>query len=821
MRTGITDHLYRTYTDAGTDRVPDLELGYWPQTIRRWLDEGLPLELTPEEANNMFPLEVAAGVDPYAWRDQEEPRTSRHSLRQLPHLPRQEAEVDRKVRCLRMRHGTTISVALLCLCSSWAYSRDGKPAGGYVSRPAPLGYPLRPLPIKDVKLADGFWAQRMKTHIEVTIPHVLKTLKIDYADPKPSISALALVRALEGAAYCLMIQPDEKLEGMMDKISANIGDLYRKGNRWFGGCPEGAVFFYFATGKVTPWLKAAEAEYRRRRQEYFDKDGKPLKEPEPHAYVGMAVVSLYMATGNELYRDLAQKFMDSRGMPATGRRLWPKFAAQHKPVPEMKEPGGHAGSFGWFASALVDVGALTGNKKYGAAAQRIWQNLVDTRMCITGGCGAVSRWEGFGEPYAIGRRGYNETCAASGQVFYNHRLFMLTRDAKYLDVMEVVLFNGLLSGVSIEGDKFFYTNVLESGGQAVRQPSRRVPCCHGSICRTIPQVPAYMYAHTDGDVYVTLYAANSTAIPLAKGKVEIRQATKYPFDGKVVLTVSPASEGQTFALRLRISTWAREKFMPGALYSFATPPPKPWEVQVNGQPVKTKLDKGFAVLERAWKPGDIVQLDLPMPVQANTCIDKVQAYLGRAAFTRGPLAYCAEEVDNKGPVQRLAVDKLPSAGQIKVSTVQEGILKGVSMISLPAVERNAGEERPATIHLVPYYSWSNRGAKSMAVWIPRGPVQTAEPLKWFPAGKGQLPKSRSGENTEVIFENKSNRRVKLHWLGYRGKLKSYGELAPGATRHQNTYAGSTWLITDENDKPLGHFVAGPATARAVIPGENH
>jgi len=202
-----------------------------------------------------------------------------------------------------------------------------------------------------------------------------------------------------------MIKKDPKLEGVMDKICAAIGELYSKGNRWFGGVPEGAVFYCFATGKATRWLNATEQEYRRRREEYFDRKGKSVKEPEPHAYYGMAIVSLYMATGNEFYRDLAQKFMDIRGMPATGRRTWPKFAAEHKPVHEMNEPGGHAGSFGWFASALVDVGALTGEKKYGEAAKRIWQNMVDTRICITGGTGAVGRWEGFGAPYAIGRGG--------------------------------------------------------------------------------------------------------------------------------------------------------------------------------------------------------------------------------------------------------------------------------------------------------------------------------------------------------------------------------------------------------------------------------
>jgi DUF1680 family protein len=652
-----------------------------------------------------------------------------------------------------------------------------------------------------VKLADGFWSQRVKTHISVTIPHVLKTLKIDYANPEPSVSQLALVRTLEGVSYCLMIERNKELEGMMDRMCSRVGDLHSEGkNAFCSVCPEAPVFFYFATGKATKWLKASEEVYRKTKEEYFDNEWKPRKEPSPHAGVGMSVISLYRATGNEFYRDLAQKFMDARGMPKTrGPRTWPKFAAQHLPVEEMKEPGGHAGSFGWFASALVDVGALTGEAKYGDAAKRIWRNLVDTRMCITGGTGAVSRWEGFGAPYVIGRGGYNETCAASGQVFYNYRLGALTRDARYFDVMEVVLLNG---------------------GRAARRPSRRVPCCHGSICRTIPQVLGYMYSHTESDIYVTLYAANRTTVPLGDGEVRVTQQTKYPFDGRIALTLAPARDGQRFKLRLRIPTWAREKFIPGALYSFVAPPPKKWEISVNGQPVKAELEKGFAVVERAWKSGDKVQLELPMPVQMSTCIDKVKAYLGRVAVTRGPLVYCVEEADNNGRVQRLAVKKPPAPEQVKLSTIQDGVLKGVTMISFPATEREGDEEKPLTIHLVPYYSWCNRGNKSMNVWIPRGGTREAEgSLKWIPAGDAKPPKSGGGQETAVVFENKSGRRVKIYWVGWRGGLRLYGELAPGETRRQHTTSSHVWQITDEDDKPLGHFIAQPDVCRAVIPGK--
>ena len=685
-------------------------------------------------------------------------------------------------------------------------------------KPSPIGYALHPVRLNEVALAAGFWSKRIHTHTHVTIPHILKTLNIDYANPQPDRSALALVRTLEGAAYCLMMEDDPKLRDMMEKISKNIGGLYRGGNRWFGGCPEAAAYLSLVTGKENEWLKEAINEYRQRDGEYFGKDGKFLKEPESHAYYGMAIISLYQATGDEYYKNLAQKFMDIRGMPATGQRTWPKFAAQHQPVEKMNEPGGHAGSFGWFAAALVDVGALTGDKKYGAAAERIWRNMVDTRVCITGGTGAVSRWEGFGEPYKIGRGGYNETCAASGQVFYNYRLGMLTKDGRYFDTMEVVLFNGLLSGVSLSGDKFFYANILESGGRAARRDDRRVPCCHGSIARTIPQVPGYMYAHTASDIYAILYANNSATFSLPSGKVRIEQRTAYPFDGQINLKVNPSKHGQKFAVRLRIPAWARKKFMPGALYSFIHPPKQKWTAKVNGESVTAKLEKGFAVIERTWSAGDTVQLNLPMPVQFSTCIAKVAAYRNRVAVTRGPLVYCAEEIDNGGPVQRLAIPKTPIAPQVKVTAINDGPLKGVNMIQLPGADRTDGKDRPMNISLVPYYSWENRGSKTMSVWIPQGTVPLGEPVKWIPTADAKAaPRSRPGNDGALIFQNKSGRRVKLFWVSYKNKLQSYGELKPGETRRQGTFANNTWLITDESDQPLGYFIAAPREAPAIIP----
>ncbi|MEK6235413.1 MAG: glycoside hydrolase family 127 protein, partial [Planctomycetales bacterium] len=380
--------------------------------------------------------------------------------------------------------------------------------------------------------------------------------------------------------------------------------------------------------------------------------------------------------------------------------------------------------------------------------------------------------------------------------------------------------------------------------QKGRFPWWKVVCCPGSISRTIPQIPAYMYAHAGDDLYVTLYSANESEIALDGGKVKLSQKTEYPFDGRVALTVRPETDGQEFSLRLRIPTWAQDRFMPGELYSYTTPPKEKWQVRVNGKPVKSdELDKGFVVIKRAWKQGDKVELYLPMPVQFSTAYYRAVAFSGRVAATRGPLVYCAEEADNGMQVQRLAVSELPTQDQIKISTIQKGILKGVRMISFPGDERldvptnlsgrefaatlasplmpYKGKERPATIRLVPYYSWNNRGEKSMTVWLPHKVEATEQgPLKWIAASETKPPISVVGNGTKIIFENKSGRRVKIVWIGYKGEQANYGELAPGGTREQTTYSNSTWMITDENDKPLGHFISGIYTAHAVIPKLN-
>ncbi len=754
---------------------------------------------------------------------------------------------------------------LLSLLSAFAVTAQGqKKDRGFMN-----GYPLRPVAINAVKLNDGFFADRVETHLEVTFPYVMNRLapfihnhhrEVDLAKGRPAKpeiefrggGGLTLARALEGAGYSLMCRKDPKLVAMMDKFIASVDDIVDETGSCFFGGAEASVVYYWATGK-DKYMKASEKIAAHTRKEFFDAKGNPIKEPHGHGGMEFVHARLYQGTGDPKYLEMALKFAEMRGMPKPDGSIRnnPKFSPQHLPVDEFNEPGGHAGSFGWFASGLVDMAALTGNPKYTAAVDRLWQNLVDTKVCITGGVGGNGGIEGFGPPYYVHRGGYNETCAASGQVFYNHRLFLLTKDAKYFDVMEIVLLNGLLSGVGLEGNTFFYINPLEVNGhwgfnmqhQKGRFPWWKVVCCPGSISRTVPQVPGYMYAHSGDDLYLTLYAATETEAALTSGKVKVKQETKYPFEGKIAVTIDPAKDGQRFALRLRIPTWAREKkFLPGKLYTFQEAPP-PWTIQVNGKVFTPMMEKGFAVLDRSWKTGDKVQLDLPMPVQFSTAYNRAVAYNGRVAVTRGPFVFCAEEIDNGMQVQRLAVPQLPKPEQVKVTSIKGGLLDGMPMISFPGVEQLEGETlenrefrvylaqplkpyegktRPATIRLVPYFSWNNRGEKSMTAWIPHKVEagKKGEPLPWVSASKEKAPVSLAGNVTAITLRNKSGDAVKIYWVGYKGELVQYGELDPGGTREQNTYSNATWLITDKNDKPLGHFITGPFPASAVIPAKN-
>jgi hypothetical protein len=397
----------------------------------------------------------------------------------------------------------------------------------------------------------------------------------------------------------------------------------------------------------------------------------------------------------------------------------PTYAQQHAPVAEQFEATGHAVRATYQYAAMAEVDGLQGRDDYSRALGAIYHDLVDRKMHLTGGLGAVHGIEGFGPAYELPNAdAYLETCAAVGNVFFQMRMFLKTREARHVDVAEIALLNNCLAGIGLDGTSFFYPNPLEAeAGHAPRSRWFGTACCPSNIARLIPQVSGYLHAQDGAALFCLLYGQSTTIRQLGGTEVSIRQETRYPFDGAIELHVDPA-EPTTFALHLRVPTWTGGQLVPGALYRYETPGGG-WSLRVNGAEVEPELRQGFAVLRRTFRPGDRVRLDLPMPVQANRCDARVEANRGRVAFSRGPFVLCAEGIDNGGAVQRFVVDAQRVAAEASVGWIADGVLAGLPRIDVPALELVRPDEcTEATLRLVPYFAWSNRDRSSMITWLP-------------------------------------------------------------------------------------------------------
>ena len=669
--------------------------------------------------------------------------------------------------------------ATLALCCSPSETPETEPFSNT------LGYTLTPQAFNEVRLEDKFWKPRLETQLETLVPFALdktrgavRSLEMaanftkDIPDelPKPHrYETSDLYKVMEGASYLLMDNKNPALEARMDSIIDIIADAQQEDgylyvahitgvakdhDHWGGGgmgdkpysfvlhshelynmghMYEGAIAYYQATGK-DKWLKVAEKNAQHVNRVFFEgdpnyNDGKPVNMPPGHQEMELALTKLYRLTGKDLYLKMAKKFLDIRGrenVPNGEGLLGPRYSQQHHPVAEQTEAVGHAVRATYLYSGMADVSALAKTDEYQNALDRIWHDIVDTKMPITGGLGAIHSHEGFGPSYELPNKdAYNETCAAVGNVLFNFRMFLLSQDAKYLDVAEVALFNNALAGVSIEGNRFFYVNPMEADGvtafnhgNASRSPWFGTACCPSNIARLIPQVSGMMYAYTSEEIYATLYASNITSIPMEAGLVHINQQSDYPFDGSVTLSIKP-EESQLFALKLRIPTWANSnQFVPGELYHYSRRETKQnWSVKVNGELQEVELDKGFAVINRKWEAGDEVVLELPMEVRFNKAHEKVEADKGRLAITRGPLVYCAEGIDNEGEVESLRLPELPEDEAINTSTITAGVLKNVTAIDVPFSKLSGTTQKQVNAHLIPYYAWNNRDEGSMMLWF--------------------------------------------------------------------------------------------------------
>lgn len=641
---------------------------------------------------------------------------------------------------------------------------------------------LTPVSFEQVTLNDHFWLPRLHTQKETLVPfsldktapavenlnrtaHYLETGKGELL-PLPRYVASDLFKVMEGAAYLLTISRDEGLEQRMDSIIGIIaraqcadGYLYelftapsKKKPTWgagdrpysfvvhshelynMGHLYEAAVAYYRATGKRT-LLDVAEKNAQHVNRVFFEgdakyNDGRPVNQAPGHQEIELALVKLHRATGNPLYLQMAKKFIDIRGVtyrPDGTGVMAPDYAQQHLPVREQRTAQGHSVRAMYLYSGMADIVANLGDTTLVPALEAIWHDIVDRKMHINGGLGAVPGIEGFGPAYVLPNRDtYDETCAAVGNVMFNYRMFLASAEAKYVDVAEVALYNNVLAGVNMEGNRFFYVNVLEADGRkafnhgrAGRSPWFGTACCPSNMARLIPQVPGMIYSHTDDDIFCAFYASSTTEVPLANGAVKMSQQTEYPFDGRISIEVTPEAEEAEFTLWLRIPTWCNDRFVPGELYSYADGMKTDVKATVNGKRVNTKVTDGYLPVHRNWKSGDRVELDLPMPVRYSVAHERVEADRNRICITRGPLVYCAEGTDNAHPASEYIVGTIGQQGQVE--TFGEGILKDIPNISLQA-EALAGEEgrQPAELKLIPYYAWNNRGDNgTMNVWFAR------------------------------------------------------------------------------------------------------
>jgi DUF1680 family protein len=614
---------------------------------------------------------------------------------------------------------------------------------------------LTAVPFTDVTVADEFWAPRMETNRKVTVPYDFQkceqTGRIDNFAKAGGLmegefegiyfNDSDLYKVIEGAAYSLKIHPDPQLEkyvdGVIDKIAAaqwDDGYLYtfyslpkhQPEKRWTevrdkhelycaGHFFEAAVAYYQATGK----RKILDAAIRL--ADYIDSVFGPGKRYDVpgHEEIEIGLVKLYGVTGEKRYLALAKFFLDQRGR-AHGRELYGPYCQDHKPVVEQDAAVGHAVRAAYLYTGMADVAALTGDADYIKALDRLWLDVVSKKMYITGGIGARGGGESFGDDYELPNvTAYCETCAAIANAMWNHRMSLLHGDARYIDVLERVIYNGFLSGISLSGNKFFYANPLASEGKFQRSPWFGCECCPTNIVRFMPSLPGYAYAQKADNVYVNLFIGGSAEIKLAGNTVRLRQQTRYPWDGDVKITVEPQQPGR-FAIFVRIPGWAQNKPVPSDLYSYLNTNSEPISLKVNGNPVAFDLVKGYVPVRRTWQKGDTIELNLPMPIRRVAANPKVKDDRGRIAIERGPVVYCFEGADNPKGVANLI---LPPAAKLQ-SEYHGDLLGGIVAITGRGQIRQTGQDGKRLVEdigvvAIPYYAWSHRGLNEMAVWMPK------------------------------------------------------------------------------------------------------
>ena len=635
-------------------------------------------------------------------------------------------------------------------------------------------YPIQPVAFTSVKLSDQFWSSRIETNRTVTIPASFQRCDstgriknfVMAAEHRGKFCTVYpfddtdIYKTIEGASYSLAEHPDPALARYLDSLITIIGKaqepdgyLYTARSidplnpgpwagpeRWIneqkmshelynaGHLYEAAAAHFMATGKrnlLDIALRNADLLVRT--------FGPQKKHVAPgHEIVEMGLVRLYRISGKKEYLDLAKFFIEQRGHKDYNKKSKNeyengKYFQDDVPVIAQEEAEGHAVRAMYLYSGMADVAALTGDTAFLKAIDRIWENMVGKKMYVQGSIGAVGDGERFGENYELpNATAYNETCAAIGSVFWNQRMFLLHGDSKYIDVLEKTLYNGLISGVGLDGKSFFYTNAMQISKNfrtEDTEPERSgwftCSCCPTNVVRLIPSIPGYVYAQNGNSVYINLFISGTGNLVINNKKLSITQQNNYPWDGALQFTVNPESTMDA-TIRIRIPGWAQNEAMPSNLYQYENTSSQKVAISVNGRQVVYQVEHGYAVISKKWKKNDQITVNLPMEVRRVAALDKLDDDQGKVALQRGPIMYCAEWKDNNGQACNIIVPRDAVFSSAYEANLLNGVLvlkANVKSVQIDQTGQNINT-KDATLTAIPYYSWANRGKGEMTVWFP-------------------------------------------------------------------------------------------------------
>jgi len=614
---------------------------------------------------------------------------------------------------------------------------------------------MEPVDFSGVIIEDNFWKPRIEAVSKVTIPVCIYQTEVKTARIRNFEKVAArngarhegiyyddsdVYKALEAIAYSLKNNPDPDLEKKADEWIGKIAaaqqpdgylntyyTLENIHNRWTdmdkhedycaGHLIEAAVAYYNTTHKrklldvAIRFANHIDSTFRLQNRHWVS----------GHQEIELALVKLYRITGDKRYLDLSDWYLQQRGHGYFRKQAGSQDYCQDSyPVKEQSQITGHAVRAMYLYSGAADVGAAREDTGYMKAMKQVWEDVVFRNMYLTGGIGSSGSNEGFSADFDLpNENAYCETCASVGMVFWNHRMNLLTGDGKYVDILERSLYNGALDGLSLKGDLFFYGNPLASQGNYSRSEWFGTACCPANIARLVESVGNYIYAKTDDAIWINLFIGSSGSFTMKKRNMLVHQVTNYPWDGQVQISVSPEKKTE-FSLYIRIPGWANGQPVPGNTYFYTDHPDGKISLSVNGVMADYEMAHGYAVIRRAWKKGDRVQLSLPMPVRRIAARTEVKEDVNRVALQRGPLVYCFEHADNNGRVFNMVIPEQVAF----TAEYRPELLNGIVVIQTetPVVSVSddglAVQTTPRKITGIPYYSWANRGEGQMQVWVP-------------------------------------------------------------------------------------------------------